>query len=182
LDYHLFQWINQFAGQHFWWDHFFESLTTYGPYLYIAVLLILAIRPSSRLAAINGFLTAVLSIGINFLIGMFSYRPRPFVTHHVHMLLPHVADSSFPSDHTTGSMAIALAIWFYNRKLGTPLIFVAFFIGFSRIYVGHHYPTDVLGGILIGVGAAFLIYKLRIGQEILKRIPLGQKQNPSESL
>ncbi|MCH5586386.1 undecaprenyl-diphosphatase [Shimazuella sp. AN120528] len=182
MDYQLFQWINHFAGQNFWWDHFFESLTSYGPYLYIAVLLILAIRPSSRLAAINGFLTASLAIGVNFLIGLVFYRPRPFVAHHVHMLLPHVADSSFPSDHTTGSIAIALAIWFYNRKLGIPLILMALFIGFSRIYVGHHYPTDVLGGILIGTVVAILVNKLGIGQKILERIPFGQKQSPSESL
>ncbi|WP_051271050.1 undecaprenyl-diphosphatase [Shimazuella kribbensis] len=182
MDYQLFQWINHFEGQYFWWDHFFESLTSYGPYVYIAILFILAIRPSSRLAAVNGFLTAIFAIGVNFSIGLFTYRPRPFVAHHVHMLLPHVADSSFPSDHTTGSMAIALAICFYNRKLGIPLILVALLIGFSRIYVGHHYPTDVLGGILIGAVTAFLIYQLGIGQKILEKIPFSQKQIPSESL
>jgi undecaprenyl-diphosphatase len=175
LDYQLFQWINHFAGHHFWWDHFFESLTTYGPYFYIAILLILGFRPSSRSAAMSGFISASLAIGINFMIGLFSYRPRPFIAHHVHMLLPHVADSSFPSDHMTGSMAIAMALWYYNRKLGTPLVLVSLFIGLSRIYVGHHYPTDVLGGILVGAIAALLVNKLAIGQKILEKIPFSQK-------
>jgi undecaprenyl-diphosphatase len=114
-----------------------------------------------------------LAIGINFLIGLVYYRPRPFINHHVHMLLPHVVDSSFPSDHATASMAIAVAIWLYNRKLGTPLIVIALLIGLSRVYVGHHYPTDVLGGFIIGTVSALLVNKL--GVTILKYIPFIQK-------
>jgi undecaprenyl-diphosphatase len=168
LDYQLFQWINSIAGHHFWLDHFFEALTSYGPYFYITVLLMLAFRPSGRLAAMNGFVTACLAIGINFIIGLLYYHPRPFVSHHVHLLLPHVADSSFPSDHTTGAVAIAVALWIYNRKLGTPLVIVALLIGLSRIYVGHHYPTDVAGGILVGMVSAFLVDKLKLGKKIGK--------------
>ncbi len=151
--------------------------------IYIAILLILGFRPSSRSAAMNGFISASLAIGINILIGLISYRPRPFVAHHVHMLLSHVADASFPSDHMTGSMTIALTLWYYNRKLGTPLVLISLFIGFSRIYVGHHYLTDVLGGILIGSVAAFMVNKLAIGQKILEKIPFGQKeQSTSRSM
>ncbi len=176
MDYQLFQLINSIAGHHFWLDHFFEALTTYGPYFYIAVLLILAFRPSGRLAAMNGFVTACLAIGINFIIGLLYYRPRPFVSHHVHLLLAHVADSSFPSDHATGAMAIAVALWAYNRKWGTPLVTIAFLIGLSRIYVGHHYPTDVLGGILVGTASAILVYKLQLGNKMLEKFPIGQKR------
>jgi undecaprenyl-diphosphatase len=73
---------------------------------------------------------------------------------------------SFPSDHTAGAVAIAVSLWLYNRKLGLPM-FISLLIGFSRIYVGHHYPTDVLGGIVVGAISAFIINK--VGNKLLKR-------------
>ncbi|BCU82823.1 undecaprenyl-diphosphatase BcrC [Polycladomyces abyssicola] len=172
MDYQLFQWINHYAGHHPWWDHIFEGLTTFGPYLYMAILVIFALRSSTRLAAIYGFVTASLAIGMNFLISLVYYRPRPFISHHVHLLLPHPADSSFPSDHTTGAVAIAVALWNHNRKLGIPLFILALLIGLSRIYVGHHYPTDVLAGILVGTLSALLVMKH--GEKILTKLPYVQ--------
>jgi undecaprenyl-diphosphatase len=171
LDYQLFRLINDLAGQNPWLDRLFEGLTTFNPFLYLAVIVILALRASSRPGAIQAVAAASLAMGINFLIGLVYDRPRPFVTHHVHLLLPHTADASFPSDHTAGSIAIAVAIWCHNRKLGIPLFIVALLVGVSRIYVGHHYPTDVLGGIVVGCVSALLIYQWadKVSKKVVSR-------------
>ena len=63
---------------------------------------------------------------------------------------------SFPSGHTCASIGAALAMYpFLERKWGIPLVILAVLISLSRLYVGVHYPTDVLGGAVVGVLAAW---------------------------
>lgn len=59
-------------------------------------------------------------------------------------------DSSFPSGHTAGSFAAGLAMSHCYPRHRPMLVGIAAAVGFSRIYLGHHYPSDVLGGVLIG--------------------------------
>ena len=63
--------------------------------------------------------------------------------------MPHVQDASFPSDHAAGTMSIALGLGKYSKQLGVILTILSFVVGFSRIYVGHHYPLDVAGAYII---------------------------------
>ena len=56
---------------------------------------------------------------------------------------------SFPSGHTSSAFAAALALVFYNRKIGIPTIVFAALMGFSRIYVEVHYCTDVIGAVIV---------------------------------
>jgi len=84
---------------------------------------------------------------------------RPFTSHPaVHPLIAHHPGQAFPSDHSTAAIAIALVVLvFLSRRWGTVLLAAAVLIGFSRVYVGVHYPGDVLGSVLvslIGVGLA----------------------------
>lgn len=87
-------------------------------------------------------------------------------------------DFSFPSGHTGSSFAAA---WVFYRNLprryGIPALILACLIGFSRLYLGVHYPSDVLAGMLIGIGIAYLTEKLLLG----KRGPLnGRKWRKDE--
>src|SRR3954454_7250194 len=66
-------------------------------------------------------------------------RPRPPAHRASH-------DPSFPSDHATGACSLAFAIWLCDGTIGTVLLVLAALLSFARVYVGTHYPGDVLGG------------------------------------
>jgi undecaprenyl-diphosphatase len=86
-------------------------------------------------------------------------RPRPFVAHpdSSHLLIARSTDPSFPSDHATGAFAIAVAIWAYDRTFGVIFLALAVALGFARVYVGTHYPGDVVGGAVLGALVALVL-------------------------
>lgn len=88
---------------------------------------------------------------------------RPFVDHHLTVLVNHAAGKSFPSDHTTATAAMGAALIFLTRykKLGSLILSAALLIGFARIFVGIHYPVDILGGLIVGVLGGMIAYGLR---------------------
>jgi undecaprenyl-diphosphatase len=77
--------------------------------------------------------------------------------HRTLLLVKHGVDNSFPSDHTSLAFALAFAVLFFHRRLGALLVLVAAGVGIDRIFVGVHYPVDVLAGMLVGLGAALLV-------------------------
>ena len=62
---------------------------------------------------------------------------------------------AFPSGHTASAFAAAFALWLQNRKLGVPALVLAAFIAFTRLYLYVHFPTDVLGGLVLGIALGF---------------------------
>ena len=106
---------------------------------------------SYKITVLQAGVTGIFGLAANYLLSLVYYEPRPFVAHHVDVLIHHAADASFPSDHTTGALAISIAFWLYHRKIGSCLIAFGLLTGFSRIWVGHHYPVDVLGSILVAL-------------------------------
>ncbi len=84
-------------------------------------------------------------------------RERPFTADStIKLLISPPTDYSFASGHTLSSFAAATAMAFYSRKIGIPAYFVAASVAFSRLYLMVHFPTDVLGGAIIGVGIGFV--------------------------
>ena len=67
------------------------------------------------------------------------------------MLVARPHGHSFPSGHTASGVAAAYALWLQNRKLGAPALVLAAFIAFTRLYLYVHFPTDVLGGAVLGI-------------------------------
>lgn len=88
----------------------------------------------------------------NIILKPFVARLRPCdVAPAVQLLIPHPGGYSFPSGHTGASFAAASALFFGKSKLGVPAFILAALIGFSRLYLYVHYPSDVLAGALMGI-------------------------------
>jgi undecaprenyl-diphosphatase len=92
-------------------------------------------------------------------LGHLWYHQRPFADHpgQTVLLVQHGADNSFPSDHASVAFAIAFAVLVFHRRLGIVLLAVAVGVGLDRIFVGVHYPVDVLTSVFVGLGAALLV-------------------------
>ena len=131
----------------------------------------------------------ILAYGLNLLIEQFVFEPRPFISHKVHLLVSHPADGSFPSDHSAWAFAVVgmilldmLLVYFARRRecrehsllqraekkffLTTGVLFVlalllACSIGIARVFVGVHYPGDIIGGAIDGLFAAAIVTWLR---------------------
>ena len=78
---------------------------------------------------------------------------------------------SFPSGHTSSAFAAAFALWLQNRRLGVPALVLAGFIGFTRMYLYVHFPTDILGGVALGLalGACGSLLADKISNKWAKR-------------
>jgi undecaprenyl-diphosphatase len=91
------------------------------------------------------------------------HRPRPchpdFFVNSAHMLFGFKSSLSFPSSHSTNMFALAFIFTkFYPSRWHVFFAFASL-IGFSRIYVGVHYPADVVGGALLGLSIAWIVYE-----------------------
>ena len=101
--------------------------------------------------------SAVLGLLANQLIGLLWWHPRPFMMHLGHTLITHAPDSSFPSDHLTLWWAVAFSVLAQGRpKLGTALALLGVPIAWSRIYLGVHFPLDMVGAAFVAAASAWL--------------------------
>lgn len=88
-------------------------------------------------------------------------RERPFVAHPRDTLLltPPSPEASFPSDHTVAAFAIAFSVAFVGgRRAGAFFLAGASVVALTRVFVGLHYPGDIAGGALIGLGSALVVF------------------------
>lgn len=162
LDYLVFQSINHLAVTEKFLNPLMELIATKAEYLFfIGILFYWFFQKSqNRRMVVEACISACIAIGINGLIGMFFYRDRPFIAHHVNWLIPHVQNASFPSDHATAAFVIATAIWIWKKRDGWIWMVLAAGLALSRVWTGVHYPLDVIAGMLIGVVSAFSIHYL----------------------
>ena len=110
---------------------------------------------SALALSINTGLTVGLKYAVN--------RKRPFVTY-PEKLNPksHVGPFSFPSGHTSTAFSMATSLSLATKKwyVAVPAYLWASGVAYSRMYLGVHYPSDLLGGIVIGIGTSFLTWKI----------------------
>ena len=98
----------------------------------------------------------------NLLIKNIVARTRPFdINTAIELLIKPPTDFSFPSGHTAAAFATATALLLCkNKLLGIPVLILAVLIAFSRMYLYVHFPSDVLGGMILGVILAFVAYAI----------------------
>ena len=139
---------------------------------WILLCMVLLILPKTRRSGV--ILMAALLVDLvicNGILKPLVHRIRPFdVKTGIELLVKRPIDFSFPSGHTAASFASVMALYLAGEKrLWIPALVLAVLIAFSRLYLYVHYPTDVLGGVVIGVMAGALGYWLVKKVEELKK-------------
>lgn len=125
------------------------------PLIYIMFLLVLISGIKGGSADKKAFLLTILALPIAVLlikgIHLFYFEPRPFVTYNFTPMVNETSDASFPSRHATISALIAFAFTYFRSKLSLLLLPLMLWVGLSRVYVGVHYPLDIVGGFIVGI-------------------------------
>lgn len=110
-------------------------------------------------------------------------RPRPFELHEwITLIVPPPDDPSFPSGHTLAAFNAAIALFIYHKRLGTVALVYAAVMAFSRLYLYVHYPTDVLGGMILAVIcsliAAYIVNKFydRAEKAVISRFSRAKQE------
>ena len=155
--------INGLAGQYVWLD----AVGIFGAHwlIYIMGALVLAyVAVAWKTSHFEGRVenlwhvcwTFVLAEITTYLIRFFWHRPRPFVTldHITKLINVPATEASWPSGHATAAFALAFGLFMHNRKWGYPMIALAVIVSLSRVYVGVHYPSDIIAGCVVAFFAA----------------------------
>ncbi len=157
VDASWFRDVNDFARATDWLHAPLVDYAKYGVVLFATVLLASwwIARRSEDLARVSAALWApagaLIALGLNQFLGQGVGEARPYATlPHVLVLVSRTSDFSFPSDHAVMAGAVATGVLLVDRRLGVVTALAALLMAFARVYVGAHYPGDVLAGLLVG--------------------------------
>lgn len=135
------------------------------PLIYLIMLLSLVLIFKGGIKEKKAFLLAFLGIIIAILlikfIHLFFFEPRPWVTFNLAPLADHSPDASFPSRHATIIAVIAFTYIYFKSKWSILFLPVMLLIGFSRVFVGVHYPLDILGGFITAIVALTVALQIK---------------------
>ncbi len=161
----LFNFINSMAGVNPYLDSVVIALSHDLNTIFIVFLILLCFFKDKEYRFL--FLKTLILVGLGLIIcdviEQFYYSPRPFALHLGHQLIGHGKTTSFPSHHT---LTIAIIAFSYlmggYRKIGGVGIVFSLIVGWSRIYVGVHYPSDIIGAFLIALILVLIVNSLGI--------------------
>ncbi len=164
LDLYLFNSINQFAGKWAWLDYLAMFFAQYFEYfLLLALLLFLAVnfRKYWRMA-LEAIVAAVFTrFVLAEIIRWLWFRPRPFIVENFIPLIDQSPkEGAFPSGHASFYFALSTIVYCYNKKAGILFYIASFLIVISRVFVGIHWPLDILAGAALGILMGWLLNKL----------------------
>lgn len=177
LDTQLFYLLNSAVGQSRFLDGLIVFLASYLAYLLPIILLALVFfaqyprRTKWELLSVAAISSIIARVGVTELIRYFYHRPRPFTALDTPSLFTDTA-WSFPSGHATFFFAIATAVYLYNKKWGIAFFTATILLTVSRVIAGVHYPSDILGGAVIGIAVAYVTFYL-----VRRIIPSQTREN-----
>ena len=163
LNLSLFSWINASPAASNTSIHF--AIFIANDLLYCMILLFawfwLRGNYDTKKQILKAFIFTSIAILISQCISHVYYHPRPFVMEIGHTLIYHAPNGSFPSDHMLIFSSIAFSYLFSaQRKLGISLLVMAWLVAWSRVYLGVHFPLDMLGAFLLAFALNFFGLKL----------------------
>ena len=163
LNLSLFEWINASSYASDWMIHF--AIFIANDLLYCMILLFawfwLRGNYDTKKQILKAFIFTSIAILISQCISHVYYHPRPFVMDVGRTLIYHAPNGSFPSDHMLIFSSIAFSYLFSaQRKLGISLLVMAWLVAWSRVYLGVHFPLDMLGAFLLAFALNFFGLKL----------------------
>lgn len=161
MEHYLFNFVHQFAGRHSLLDLTGIFFAEYLPYVIGMVLVVLLLREKNWRARTYQFLlmglSALIARGLFVEVIHFFYnKPRPFVALAFKPLTDLQFSNAFPSGHAATFFALATAVVFFNRRWAYWLFAGAVLMGVARVFVGVHWPIDILGGAAVGVVSALI--------------------------
>lgn len=132
-------------------------------------------RALRQRVAASTVLAAGVGLLASFALGALHFEARPFVLiPNVHQLISHPPDNGFPSDHATVAFAFATVVFWWRRSVGILMVVLALLVAFARVYVGVHWPDQVLAGaalgIVVGTAAMWTVPLWTEPQRLLGRI------------
>jgi len=164
----IFNFIFAFARKNKLLDWLGIFLAKYLPYILIILAICLFFKEKNWKHQLYYFSFVVLSIIlsrgiITEFIKFFWHRERPFLAMNFQPLAMPWSSWSFPSGHAAAFFALAFSIFFINKYWGIWFLIAVCLMGLARIFIGIHWPTDILGGILIALISVLIIKKLLPG-------------------
>lgn len=148
-------------------DKFMFRVTNLGGAIFISLLAIgLAVfgNYNIRKIGIEAMIVLFISQSIVYTIKKILSRERPYkMIEHLNTFGISLKDYSFPSGHTTASFSMATTLALNIPRIWLILYLLALIIGISRIYLGVHYPTDVMAGIIIGIATSLFVHTNLLG-------------------
>lgn len=155
IDLYIFNLINGLAGRWAWLDYFGMFCAEYLGYILLAVLAIfLCINFKKYWKMVFEALIAALitRFVLTDFIRWLWFRPRPFVAlNFVPLINQSPKEASFPSGHASFFFALSTIVYFYNKKAGILFYIASLFIVLARVFVGVHWPSDILVGAVLGI-------------------------------
>lgn len=152
------------SNQHLMLDYLMIFGAEYVIYLTLLLIFIISIKGKveERKSLILFLVSLPIIIVLIKIIHIFIFEQRPYVTEDIIPLISHKADASFPSRHTSVMAAIAFSYIFFKSRWYPLLLILNAWVGVARVYVGVHYPFDILGGFIVG------LFSVILGRQVMK--------------
>ena len=156
-------------------DSFFSVFTHLGDPV-VWVVLLIALLAFKKTRRIGICITAAILLDLllcNLILKPLVCRPRPYILREVALLVKAETDASFPSGHAAASFTLAFCLAFRKNKWALPAFLFAAVLAYSRLYLYLHFPTDVFGGIAVGLMCGAL--GAYLGSLLLRRCFVAEK-------